>query len=319
MKTLLGIDFDKHACAAYCANFPGVEVVCGKVEDHIESLPYADLVTGGPPCVGFSRAGKGAGEFDPRDGWPAAIKAVEKVRPRAFLFENSDAMLDAKHLTYTRRIVREFAEANYTVETGVLNSVSFGVPQFRKRLWIWGIRNDLYGNGIRHMWPKPTHTWPYPNMGGLFGDGYKLKCAVTVGMALGLMGNSSIFHAPCPTLVGGSTLSHTNGRSCISDKMWRRKWLSVMGRNLTAWDCQVLMSAPGDYVWPREISRTTKYRILCNGQTSILTHALMQAMLAVDKELKTHISLFCGGGIGDCGLHGRYWEFEADKAKRRTA
>lgn len=186
MTTILAIDFDKWASRTYAANFPDTRVECARVES--VDLPYADIITGGPPRQGFSTAGDGLGEKDERNGWPAFVAKVANGMPRMFLAENVPGMLSAKHIGYFGRILSALDEAGYVVEWRVQDAVSFGVPQFRERIWIWGIRRDLYVDGIRHCFPKPTHVWPPPDLrqGSMFGG--ELLPGVTVGQALGLDG-----------------------------------------------------------------------------------------------------------------------------------
>lgn len=185
-RTILALDFCLHATATYAANFPGVDVRCAKVEDCIATLPAADVIIGGPPCQAFSLAGKGLGEADPRNGWPAYVASVRKVMPRMFLAENVAGMLTPRHLKYLSKVYAELEACGYVVEWRRLDSVNFGVPQFRDRIWIWGIRRDLWKSvnqwpGIRHQWPAPTHAWP-PPVPGMFGG--ELLPGVTVGQAL---------------------------------------------------------------------------------------------------------------------------------------
>lgn len=107
MRTLCAIDFDANACATYRANFPDVDVLQRRVEDCVSMLPSADVIIGGPPCVSFSLAGKGLGEADPRNGWPAYVASVRKVMPRMFLAENVAGMLIPKHLKYLSKVYAE--------------------------------------------------------------------------------------------------------------------------------------------------------------------------------------------------------------------
>ena len=186
-QTLLAIDFDKWAALTYRANFPGVRVECGPVADFIDRLPDADVVIGGPPCQPFSDAGENEGEDDERDCIPDFCAAVERVKPRMFLMENVRGLLKEKHLRYFGRVLTrlEAAGPGYVVHYQFQNAVSFGVPQFRERVWVWGIRRDLYAAGVRHQWPKPTHTWPPPEP-CMFGGA--LLAGVTVGQALEIDG-----------------------------------------------------------------------------------------------------------------------------------
>lgn len=182
-QTLCAVDFDKAAAATYRANFPGVDVRCCTVAEAIPTLPDCDVILGGPPCQGFSLAGKGKGVDDSRNGWPDFIAAVAAKLPRMFLAENVPGMLTEKHLPYSRQVFCELESLGYVVEKRQLDAVNYGVPQFRKRVWFWGIRADLYAAGVRHRWPEPTHEWPWGKRGM-----FSLLPAVTVGQALGIGG-----------------------------------------------------------------------------------------------------------------------------------
>lgn len=182
-RTIMAIDSDRWACATFAANFPDTDVRCSTVREQIDSLPACDWIIGGPPCQGFSTAGKGLGAHDLRNGWPEAIAAVERVKPRMFLFENVPGMMREKFLRHIQGYFTALERLGYVVESRILDAVNHGVPQFRERVWWWGIRADLYRAGMRHAWPKPTHQWPWPES-SMFGGG--LLPAVTVGWALNI-------------------------------------------------------------------------------------------------------------------------------------
>ena len=83
-------DFDKDACATYRENFGG-HVVCGDINEHIPALAkFADVdcLFGGPPCQGFSVAGK----MDPSDERSQLVmsfmQAVDAVRPKSFVMDS---------------------------------------------------------------------------------------------------------------------------------------------------------------------------------------------------------------------------------------
>ena len=185
-QTLLAIDFDRRAVDTYRANFPGVDTRCAPVESLLDELPEADAIVGGPPCQSWSTAGKGKGHDDERDGIPDFCTAVENTRPRMFLMENVSGMMRQRFIGAMQAVYKRMEDAGYVVQVELLDAVSYGVPQFRKRYFWWGIRRDLYDQGVRHCWPKPTHVWPHPEPGGLFGAHHHLLPAVTVGQALGI-------------------------------------------------------------------------------------------------------------------------------------
>ena len=76
------------------------------------------------------------------------------------------------------------------------------------------------------------------------------------------------------------------------------------------------MSGPDDFRWPSGISKTAMYKIIGNGHASIQVWHLRQALQKSDPAIRTVISLFCGGGLGDVGMHGRLWSFRATAAGR---
>jgi len=117
------------------------------------------LVVGGPPCTPFSKSGYWL-EYKRRGLDPNAsllvefARVVREARPQAALLENVHG------LAYTNHNVRPFAqlvdqlhEAGYGIQAKVLNAADFGIPQLRKRLFIYATRD-----GAPPAFPKPTHS-----------------------------------------------------------------------------------------------------------------------------------------------------------------
>lgn len=146
-KVIRAIDFDPKAVETYRLNIAADAVVCGSVEDMIDTLPYADVVLGGFPCQPHSLAGKREASADERDGGPDFVAAIAKVKPRMFLGENVAGILTSENGRYVQRLVASMEQAGYVVAVKTLDAVNFGVPQFRERVWFWGIRKDLYAAG----------------------------------------------------------------------------------------------------------------------------------------------------------------------------
>ena len=438
-RTILAIDFDVNAAATYRANFPETRVECGPVVEFISSMPYADVVIGGPPCQPHSLAGKRKASADDRDGGPDFINAVCKSKPRHFLMENVPGLLSSEGGKYWQKLYACMEDAGYVLQYRVLDAVNYGVPQFRARLWVWGIRRDVYESGVRHSWPVPTHAWPWPEP-SMFGD--TLLPAVTVGIALNIphrqcdgalgggsakqlvriMGGGSNPHfagdvrterditgepsttiptsdnhsnaipyrwsdamlakhppaspaSPASTILGkfykggaeglvectidprhpfqqqqqpANTLTsggngHGPTENSLKLSVDGRTWESRhpvadetepmqtlrarsprdggrctenvikergLVRRLAPLECARLQSMPDDFRWPEKISKTAQYKIIGNGQASAMVWHLRQAIEKSDPGIETVISLFCGGGVGDCGFHGRFWKYE---------
>lgn len=199
MTVLLAIDSDAHACATYAANVPGARVVCGMVEpDAVAPLRGSvDVLCGGPPCQPFSVAGEGEGDQDERDGLPVFLACIEASRPRHVVMENVPGLVSDAHAETFWRFIDGLTALGYAVQWRLLDAMRFGVPQFRKRVWVWGIRTDT---GCVHDWPHATHA-PPEELDPLFGS---LEPWVTVREALWLGGHDEAIRRLCGARIDGA-------------------------------------------------------------------------------------------------------------------
>ena len=117
-----------------------------------------DVLHGGPPCQPFSIAGRQQGQLDPRDGWPAFVRAVKAVRPFAFVAENVPALASPKFASYVDQIIVTPLSTQYQITRMVLKAEDFGVPQTRRRVLWAGFRRRR--DADRFVPPNPTHVWP---------------------------------------------------------------------------------------------------------------------------------------------------------------
>ncbi len=143
-RTQWANDLDATACVTHAENLKS-NVEAGPIQDLMESVSKysgVDLVYGGPPCQGFSVAGK----MDPQDARSALIwkffEVVEKVRPAAFVCENVKALASlTKWERVRRRMFQRADELGYSYGLVILNSRDFGVPQSRERMFLIGTRD----------------------------------------------------------------------------------------------------------------------------------------------------------------------------------
>ena len=123
-----------------------------------------DLVYGGPPCHAFSVFGKRMGFNDPRGTllWDY-IRVIKDIQPKTFIFENVAGLLTIDDGSVFNLLLDELSKGsdgatNYTLSFKLLNTASFGVPQYRQRVIIYGVRKDI-AEAI--PMPDPTH-YLYP-------------------------------------------------------------------------------------------------------------------------------------------------------------
>ncbi len=134
IKTI-GYEMIEDCCDTYRKN---LKSECNQmIIDENSDFPNVDIIIGGPPCQPFSRRGKQKGKNDARNGFPAFIEAVRRVKPKIWLCENVKG-LPEQNAEYFQAVVEQFQELGYEVEHHIFQLVKYDVPQNRERLGIVG-------------------------------------------------------------------------------------------------------------------------------------------------------------------------------------
>ncbi len=148
-RVLTAVDKWKAAVETYNINFEH-----GAREEALDwdtALPDADLFAGGPPCQGFSSAGRRSPK-DARNSLVAVFAhLVAKHRPSAFIFENVEGFLTGDEGRWVVDLLTPLVKAGYCVSVRKVNAANFGVPQHRKRVLVVG------GLGWSPGIPAPTY------------------------------------------------------------------------------------------------------------------------------------------------------------------
>ncbi len=132
---VVGIDLHPDAVSTYIHNLG--EAVWANLNDDVQ-LSYTDVIIAGPPCQPWSRAGRGMGARDERDGLALVERAVLNLRPSVVVMENVPDLRrrGAEHLDgFKARLVA----GGYVVAEHVLNAADYGVPQNRRRLVVTAV------------------------------------------------------------------------------------------------------------------------------------------------------------------------------------
>ena len=156
------VEVERDYCATLRANRPLWTVREQNIEE-FDGRPYrgVDLFAGGLPCPPFSVAGKQLGAKDERNLFPAALRLVDEIRPRAVMIENVRGFLDAVFEDYRSNLKQQLRKLGYTADWRLLNASEFGVPQLRPRVVIVAVRSDL---AAEFEWPTPASHNP-PTVG----------------------------------------------------------------------------------------------------------------------------------------------------------
>lgn len=136
----IGYEMNPDAAATYNANLVGNCIVDKLTLD--SQYPEAQIVIGGPPCQPFSVGGNQNGVHDSRNGFPFFIDAIEKAKPKVFMFENVRGLLYSNKW-YLEIIINQLESLGYIVDYKLLNAVNHGVPQNRERFFLIGHNSEF--------------------------------------------------------------------------------------------------------------------------------------------------------------------------------
>lgn len=182
----------RHAADTYEVNHPTTLLHIGDVNDALDELPRVqdlDCVFGGPPCQGFSVAGK----MDANDSRSRLVfsfmEVVERTQPQAFVLENVKALATLAKFSIVRdELLRRAHRAGYEAQMYVLNARDFGVPQSRERVFFIAFKASLgirfhAGYFDRHRAVAPTLREVFEAIGRPGTDNNPLTCAARITLA----------------------------------------------------------------------------------------------------------------------------------------
>lgn len=287
-------------------------VVTGDIRQ-VEELPKrgsADLVIGGPPCQGFSVAGK----MDPNDPRSRHVfdflGMVDRIQPKAFVMENVKALAKNARWAGTIADIRKKAEEmGYRTNLRVLNSADYGIPQTRERMFLIGFKD----NSIEYEYPEPTVQEPVsvatafgrlPHVGEP-GNDQTCKAKVTpakgpilrqspfAGMLFNGQGRPMDVNRPAPTLpasMGGNRTPIVD-QETLDDgaKQWVETYHeSLMGngsvateipsrlRRITVQEAAAIQSFPADMPWNG--AQSSRYRQIGNAVPPKMAYAVASSV-----------------------------------------
>ncbi|HTD23947.1 MAG TPA: DNA cytosine methyltransferase [Terriglobales bacterium] len=209
------IEINASACRTLRLNRPGWNVIETDLND-FDGSPFqgVDIISGGLPCPPFSIAGKQLGKNDERNLFPAMIRLVDQLRPRAVMIENVRGILEAVFEDYRIYIASELRKLGYQTGWKLLNASDFGVPQLRPRVVFIALRKNY---AEHFFWPERGETYP-STVGHVLYDlmasrGWK-----------GAKAWRERANEIAPTIVGGS---HKHGGPDLGPTRARLAWASL--------------------------------------------------------------------------------------------
>lgn len=218
------VEFDQGCCETLHRNRPRWKVLQGDL-NVFDASEFAgvEIVSAGLPCPPFSVAGKQLGEGDERNLFPAMIRIVDQVKPKAVMIENVRGILDAIFEDYRLLVMRQLKKLGYQTGWRLMNACDFGVPQLRPRVVFVAIRDEFSED---FSWPSGSAA-PPKTVGEVLHDL----------MAANGWSGADAWRAKAdeiaPTIVGGS---HKHGGPDLGPTRARRAWLAlgVDGKGIAA-------------------------------------------------------------------------------------
>ncbi len=216
------VEIDPDCAATLRLNRPFWDVHAADMNS-FDGRPYrgVELFAAGLPCPPFSIAGKQLGEKDERNLFPAAIRLIDEIRPKAVMIENVRGFLSAVFDDYRLHLKSQLKKLGYHAEWRLLNASDFGVCQLRPRVVIVAVRSDLV----------EAFDWPVVQPHNPATVGETLSDLMGVNGWLGTQKWAERANDIAPTIVGGSK---KHGGPDLGPTRARKAWaaLGVEGKSL---------------------------------------------------------------------------------------
>jgi DNA (cytosine-5)-methyltransferase 1 len=216
------VEIEPDYAATLRLNRPNWDVRCADMNGFDGRLfEGIDMFAGGLPCPPFSMAGKQLGERDERNLFPAAIRLIDEIRPKAIMIENVRGFLSAVFEDYRNGLKSQLEKLGYKTDWRLLNASDFGVPQLRPRLVIVALRKDYVD----------AFDWPTANPHNPPTVGETLRDLMAENGWRGAKKWAEQANDIAPTIVGGSK---KHGGPDLGPTRARAAWatLGVEGKSL---------------------------------------------------------------------------------------
>jgi len=165
-KVISSLDFDRDSVATMKSNkffnhtkhfHKDIKEMNSKDYSKIisENNPEKLILVGGPPCQPFSKAGywvthkNRLGSEDPRNMIGQYLRIVDELKPDGFLLENVESLLHPKNVQAVSELKETIDKLGYNFIVYRANSLDFGVPQKRKRVFFIASKKRILGEPVK--------------------------------------------------------------------------------------------------------------------------------------------------------------------------
>ena len=150
-------EIDKDAEQTYRTYFGQDETNFGDLmKINTEDLPEFDFMIGGFPCQTFSIIGTRCGLQDKTRGQIiyGLVDILKAKNVKYFILENVKGLVNHDKGNTFKEVLKLLNDSGYQVHHKVLNSLDFGVPQMRERIYLVGVKKELIDDNFHFEFPS---------------------------------------------------------------------------------------------------------------------------------------------------------------------
>lgn len=282
-----------------------------------------DGFIGGPPCPDFSTAGLNRGEKGENGQLTTVyINLIIRRKPDFFVLENVKGLYQTKkHREYYDRIKKRLYSAGYTLFDSIENALFYGVPQFRERLILIGLKRSTFGSHLEYSIGKNQKytkeeidkaLWPTVNTysknsflakpEGII-DELTIQHWFDQNDVTNHPNSKDVFHVKNEEKIKEIPEGQTKGKSFKRLHRWRYSPTACYGNNevhlhpylprrISVAEALAIQSLPADFALPNDVPLSAKFKMVGNGVPYLLAYGVAKELY---EWLKTK---------HDGGLHG---------------
>ena len=265
---------------------------------------------GGPPCPDFSFGGKNAGGTG-ANGMLTQIysEIIIEKKPDFFLLENVKGLVQTKkHKEFFDEIKRDFEINGYFIIETLENALQYGVPQYRDRLFLIGLKKSVFGETPNFQFGygrtgnlQSIIKLPWPSQNEFAINGHTEKphgiCEdLTIQYwfdknNVSVHANANDFFRPKPTTTRFLTIPEgdTHGKSFKRLHRWRYSPTAAYGNNevhlhpyqarrISVSEALAIQSLPQNFELPIELSLSAKFKMVGNGVPYLMAYNIAKGL-----------------------------------------
>lgn len=279
---------------------------------------------GGPPCPDFSVGGKNAGA-DGENGRLTRVyfNIITRCRPDFFIFENVKGLIKTeKHKVFYEEMKFKVQGSGYVISDRLLNSLQYGVPQFRERIIMIGVKPEFLNlnniaedNTLQFNWQAEQNydldvinaiRWPERTPFGVDSIAIKPHDIIEeLTVEYWFKKNNVYEHFNAQDIfrvkAGYSKINDlqegdTRGKSFKRLHRWRYSPTAAYGHNevhlhpykarrLSVAEAMAIQSLPSSFILPKKITLSDKFKMISNGVPYLMAYAIAKTLMAMFDDI----------------------------------